>query len=342
MKSIRERTGQQLIWEEFPHDDRVYDQTINKDAFALFQIDTPSMRPYVSKIKPKTIAQLSNILSLVRPGALDAASPDPADNPDYVLNPIKKNITVTAADFYVKCARGQRKPYYIHPDLESIFGESYGMNLVQEQALKYVRVIGGLDYEEAEAFRRAIGKKDAALLDKELGKLKARIKTHSPHWEDHQIDAANTMIRAAARYSFNRSHSESYAIVTYNGGWLKYFHPLDFWKGELTVHAKDIDDIREYMKECGHLILPIDVTKSHPTEWMIEGDKLRPPLSTLKGVGQVGEDIQQFLIVPLDAFVKKEVKPKAPPKPRKKKIANDDEKEQTLGEVTDELARISQ
>jgi DNA polymerase-3 subunit alpha len=305
MKSIKERTGQTLVWEEFPHDDRVYEQVINKNPFALFQIDTNSMRPYVSKIRPNSIAQLSNILALVRPGALDAASPDPADNPEYQASGKASDVKVTSADFYVKCAKGQRKSYYIHPDLEPILGTSYGMNLFQEQTLQIARDVGGLDYEEAEALRRGIGKKDADLLKKELAKLKLRIQDHSPHWTDEQTDATLNMMKASARYSFNKSHSESYAIVTYNGAWLKFFYPLDFWKGELTVHAKDIDDVREYMKECGHLVLPIDVLKSHPTEWMIEGDKLRPPLSTLKGVGQVGQDLQRLINEPLDSFEKK-------------------------------------
>jgi len=101
----------------------------------------------------------------------------------------------------------------------------------------------------------------------------------------------------------NCSHATSYGIIAYNGCYLKYHYPLHFWKGELDVHLDDHETLQEYMHECGELLLPPNIVKSDPSEWLIEGDKLRAPLCIIKGCGDAGViNIKNFILTPLDQY----------------------------------------
>jgi DNA polymerase-3 subunit alpha len=288
MRALRDNGVITLDWEEFPHDPEVYEQIIHRGLLAgLFQISTTTMRPYTLKIKPRDVMGISNICSLVRPGALDAPSPDPVDPP-----------TVSAADYYVLCAQGVKRPYYIHDDLIPILSNSYGVILTQEQTLRIFRDLAGYTYETAEVVRRGVAKKEKALLE-EHGAILRR-KCIERGWTEEQAAKLFESIMASAKYSFNCAHSTSYAIMCYNGAWLKRHHPAYFWLGELTVRMGDQDKLREYLNECSKYILPVSITKSYSTEWrveMVDGhEMLRPPLQVVKGCGPKSVDnIKAFL-----------------------------------------------
>jgi hypothetical protein len=115
------------------------------------------------------------------------------------------------------------------------------------------------------------------------------------------------------------AHNCSYSIVSYNTAYLKNKYPVDFWLAELSAESGNEDKLREYAGELGDMILPVNILKSHPSEFLIEGeDKLRPPLLTLKGVGtKFAENVRKFLDCDLDSLctrkpekVKKEKAPK--------------------------------
>jgi DNA polymerase-3 subunit alpha len=169
---------------------------------------------------------------------MDAPAPDPS-------------AEMTAAEYYIEVARNERKPYFIHPDLEGILGETHGVIVFQEQTLEIFRELAGYSYEQAEIVRRAIGKKIKELLEEHGSVLKSKLQERG--WTTEQGDRLFDSIMASARYSFNRSHAVSYAMVAYNGCYLKHHYPLHFWKGELTKSLDDHDKIRDYLKGCGGL-----------------------------------------------------------------------------------------
>lgn len=305
MKSIREQTGLKLVWDEFPYDPQVFEKVVVAGKLAgIFQLNTPTVRPYALRIKPRTIEECAVTTALIRPGALDAPSPDPND--PYTGSRTGSNDNIHAAEYFVRCRTGQKKPYYIHPDLESILGDTYGVVVYQEQSLRIFRDLAGYSYAEAEEVRRAIGKKIKELLEKHLGTLK--IKVMERGWTEAQADQLNATLIASSRYSFNKSHSVAYAMVAYNESWLKHHYPQHFWKGKLTVGMSKAEKLKIYLAECEVPIYPVDVIKSHSSEWTVEGEGLRPPLNVIKKCGATTvSHLTQFLRLSIDEFMSRDV-----------------------------------
>ena len=288
MKSVRDKEGVNLEWGEFPYEPGMYEAVVHAGNLGgLFQISTRTMRPYVSKIKPLSIEDLSMTVAVVRPGTLEAPAPDPS------LENVK------AIDFLIGVRSGKYKPFYIHKDVEDIFKETSSVSLYQEQLLHVFRKIAGYTFGQAESVRRAVGKKIKSLMEQHLGVLKEKCLERG--WSVEQADLLVETLIKSARYSFNKSHSQSYAIVCHNGIYLKHKYPLHYWKGEFQINNDDPEAIQEYMRECKGLILPVDIIASHPTEWMIEGNHLRPPLALIKGCGGASVTaIKDLITLPID------------------------------------------
>lgn len=304
-RSIKERTGVDIPWKEMDHDPSVYSDIIHKGHLhAIFQLNTDLVRPYLHRIRPMSILDLAVTTALIRPGALDAPSPDPAD--PYTGGRAGSDENIHAAEYFVRCREGRKKPYYIHPDLEPILGETFGVLVFQEQALKIFRDLAGYTYEEAEEVRRGIGKKIKEVLEKHLGILSDRIIAKG--WTPEQAKRLCDTIIASAKYSFNKSHSVAYAQVAYNGCYLKKHYPMDFWRGYMEVASDDHSKLKKYLAGCGVPILPVDVEKSHQHSWSVEGTSLRPPLSLIQGVGEkASQNIKSFLTLSLDEFANRDI-----------------------------------
>jgi DNA polymerase-3 subunit alpha len=288
MQSIQEHENVKLEWEEFPHDNDVYDYVLLADLLAaVFQLNTETVRPFAAKMKPRSVLEIAILTALVRPGGLGAPSPDPSDSD-----------SISAVDYYIMCKNGQKEPYYIHPDLEPILGPTFGAIVFQEQALEIFREIGGYTFEQAEVARRGIGKKIKELLEKCTGDLREACLKKG--WTNDQAQRLIESIMASARYAFNKAHAVSYAIVAYNCCYLKHFYPNHFWKGIMTIFSEKHDKLRACLSECRHVLKPVDIEKSDPEEWLIDGDGLRPPLMLLKGCGATGvEKLKNFLQMPI-------------------------------------------
>lgn len=247
LESINKHLGVKMEWDEFPHDPEVYEHIIGSHKLAgIFQISTKTMRPFVKKIQPKTVNDISNICALVRPGALDA--------------PVKlrSGEVVTAAEFYMDVAQGKRGVEYIHPDLEPITGWTNGIILFQEQALEIFRKLADYSFEVAEGVRRAIGKKIKSELDLHLGVLKT--KCTEKGWTESQAQELCDVLVASARYSFNKSHSclaEDQKIITD--------------KGPKTV-KEIIDGFGQYHLQSLDLVSG-NVFYEKPDAWFDQGEK---------------------------------------------------------------------
>ena len=206
LKSI----GVNLEWKEFPNDPNVIKNVIAGGKLAgIFQLNTRTVAPFVAQIQPKNIKEIALLTSLVRPGALDAPVPDP-----NVIYEDEKKRPKTAAEYYVHCAQGLRKPYFIHDDLKPILGDTYGVIVTQEQSLKIFRDLADYTYETAEEIRRGIGKKDKDLLSKHMNVLKEKCLLRG--WSEQQVEILIESLMKSANYAFN-CLEENTRIITNKG-----------------------------------------------------------------------------------------------------------------------------
>jgi DNA polymerase-3 subunit alpha len=253
---------------DLPEDQRCFDEFAHGNTVSVFQFDTPTVRPYLISIKPKSIDDLAAITALCRPGTLDAPSGEEDGE--------------TLAELYVKRAKKSKTIRFIHKDLENITGKTMGIQLYQEQTLQIYRNIGEFSFEEAEAVRRGIGKKDEAVLSESTKRLEKVCL--SKGWSQSQIQLLVEQIMASARYSFNKSHAISYAYVAYACMWLKTNYPLEWWKAILSNANKD-EVATKFWRYVQDLVVLPDVNKS-AENFEIVGDKLMAPLSLINGIGE--------------------------------------------------------
>jgi len=205
-----------------------------------------------------------------------------------ILKPISLDDNVTSAQYYVDVAQGVQYPRYIHPDLEPILKDTNSIILYQEQTLK-IFVYSGLTLSEAESVRRAISKKKKGDLQRLIGELKERLIAKG--WIPYQADRLGNQLIASSSYQFNQSHSQSYGIIGYNTAWLKYYYPLEFFTAELTVFSDKEEKLKQYVALLRDKILQPSISKSHPSDWQIEGEYIRAPLSMIKGLGESGTKV---------------------------------------------------
>jgi DNA polymerase III subunit alpha len=268
---IKQRHNVDIPWREYDHDIAVYENIFHTGNTAgVFQYNTNVIKPFLKSTKPTSTQHLAALTALGRPGTLDAPAPDGSDR--------------TCAQYYVDVIKGEQC-YYIHDDMKQIVSETHGIMLYQEQTLKVFTILGGYTLGMAEDVRRAISKKKRALMELHLGKLKTTLLSRG--WNESQANTLVAQIIASSNYSFNKAHAMSYAIVGYATAYLKYKYPLEFWTAELTVFSDGDhkDKLKGYFHTLSSILMPPSISKSHASQWLIEGDKIRAPLCLVAGIG---------------------------------------------------------
>lgn len=260
--------GEQLFIWNLPEVPEVFDSVADGNVAGLFQFDTASMEPFVRDIKPKKITELSDIVALVRPGTMDAKD---------------EQTGRSMAREYVERRFGRSHGHI--PELNAMIPETYGVILFQEQSSRIAKELGGMSPVEAEKLRRALSKK----LKTEVDKFKAQFVEGAKKKVSEQtaIEIWN-QIEAGSRYSFNLSHSTSYAIITYATMFLRHFYPLEFWTAVLS--NADKKEIKEkYYKHVRHLLAPPDINLSGD-DMIIDyaSNKIRSKLTVIKGLSGAG------------------------------------------------------
>jgi DNA polymerase-3 subunit alpha len=302
IKSVHEDEAAKLIkWNDLPYDPKSFEEFGAGRTETVFQFDTPTVRPYLIAIKPKSIEDLAAITSLCRPGCLDAPYIDGR----------------TLAEVYV--ARSQGEPVeYIHPDLESITGITKGIALYQEQSMEMFKKLANYSDEQAETVRRGIGKKEKKVLESCMDDLKKGCLSRG--WSAEQFELLREQIMASANYAFNKSHAISYAYVAYACMYMKTNHKLHWWKSVLTNATKN-ELATKFWKFVKNFTKLPDINRSS-AEYKIVGESLVSPLSILNGIGPKAYEqlVQHAPYTSLEHFVRSHFH-KAPKKKSKSKTA---------------------
>lgn len=269
LKLIKARHGIDLDIYNLESLPEVFQQIALGEVPGVFQLDTNVIAPFLKKIPPTQIIHIINLIALGRPGTLDAPSGDGRR---------------TLADLYVDRVNGESIEY-IHPDLEPILKETYGILLFQEQSLRIFRDIGGMTYEEAEVVRRAIGKKERETL---LSATKILEKTALARgWTNAQINLLIEQIMASAKYSFNKSHAVAYGVVSYACAYLLTKYRIEWFAALLSGSDKN-KVMQRYWGYVSNGAMQPDINKSDSEKFKIENERIYCPLKMLSGIGEKG------------------------------------------------------
>ena len=205
-----------------------------------FQLESRLGRSMAKKLKPQNIEQLSALISILRPGCLEA---------------IREGKTVS--NHYIDKKNGQESIDYYHPSLEKILQTTYGEMIYQEQAMEIAKQVAGFDLQEADSLRKAIGKKKP----EEMAKLKSKFAQGAEKVgvvSKNQAEEIFGWIEKSQRYSFNKSHAVSYAMNAYLSAYAKAHFPKIFFAAYLRF-AKDKIDPKAEIKELVQNATEMDI-----------------------------------------------------------------------------------
>jgi DNA polymerase-3 subunit alpha len=240
------------------------------DTIGVFQLESGGIRRMLTQIRPTCFADLVAVLALYRPGPLDAKLDDGR----------------TMVDVFIARKHGREAIRYAHPALEPILQETYGVIVYQEQVMQIAQALAGYSLGDADNLRRAMGKKDVAVMAKEREAFLAGVGTQGTAAPKLAAEIFGQMETFAA-YGFNKSHSAAYAVITYQTAYLKTHYPTEFMAGLLSLEAADTDSTYKNIAECrasGIAILPPDVNQSRE-DFTAAGTAIRFGLGAVKGVG---------------------------------------------------------
>lgn len=259
------QNGQERYVWNLPEDQDVFASIWEGDTSTIFQINTRSMVPFVQRILPKSIEDLSNILALVRPGPLD-----------FVDEKTGRNM----AEEYIERRNGNSKPDM--KELADILPETYGIMVYQEQVSKVSRELGDMKPGDAEELRRVFSKKDKK---KSLEMKPFFMEGAAKKLGKEKAETLWSMMETFSRYGFNKSHSVSYAMITYACMYLKYHYPLEWWAAILS-NADEQEISNELYSHVKDIVAPPDINLSTDEMYIdYETGTIRAKLTVLRGLG---------------------------------------------------------
>jgi DNA polymerase-3 subunit alpha len=251
---------------------KTWDLISEGNTKGVFQLESRLGRSIAKKLKPENIEQLSALIAILRPGTLEA---------------IRDGKSVT--NHYIDKKNGQESVNYFHPSLELILKTTYGEMIYQEQAMEIAKVIAGFNLQEADMLRKAIGKKKP----EEMAKVKTKFISGSKELgivSEAEAEEIFGWIEKSQRYSFNKSHSVSYAINAYLSAYTKAHFPKIFFASYLRF-AKDKIDPQSETKELVQNANEMDINISIPDlrnmnkNFILKNDHIFFGLTDIKGVG---------------------------------------------------------
>lgn len=253
------------IW-DLPEVEEVFKSIWGGETATIFQLHTVSMIPFVKDILPKSVDDISVILALVRPGPLD-----------YLNEATGRNMS----EEYVWRRRGDSETDF--QALYDLIPETYGIIVFQEQQLKIAKELGGMPADQAEALRRLFSKKKKT---EALAMKPVFMKTAVEKIGKDNAEKIWSMMETFARYSFNKSHSTAYAIISYACMFLKHYYPLEWWASVLT-NAEEKEITSKFWPLVKDIVLAPDINLSGDTMVVdYDTNTIRSKLGIIRGIGE--------------------------------------------------------
>ena len=266
VQSIKERHGVTIDVGALTLDDpEVYALLRQGRTAGVFQFESPLATDTLRQMKCDRFDDLVASNALLRPGPLDTGM--------HLV--------------FIKRKLGQEAVSYPHPSLTEVLAPTYGVITYQEQVMRIANILAGFSLAEADVLRKAVGKKDAELIKKELGKFVERgIGLGHPK---RLMDELAAQIETFGRYGFNKSHSVAYSVLSYQTAWLKTHYPAEFMAALLSSEIGDTDKVVQYINEARELgleVLAPDVNESGFKFTVVGAKRIRFGLGAVRNVGR--------------------------------------------------------
>ena len=253
--------------DEIPLDDAsTYQMLTDGDTVGVFQLESSGMRDVLRGLKPDRFEDIIAVVALYRPGPME-------------------NIPT-----YIARKHGREDVAYMHPKLEPILAETYGIMIYQEQVQQAARDLAGYTLGGADILRRAMGKKIKEEMDAQRQKFTSGAE-ESNHISPQLAGEIFDQIAAFAGYGFNKSHAAAYALVTYQTAWLKANYPVEFFAASMALDSHNTEKLSVFRQDCLHksiAIKGVDINQSQPSFAVEDHDgalSIRYALGAVRNVG---------------------------------------------------------
>jgi DNA polymerase-3 subunit alpha len=269
LQNIKLNLDIDIVLEDLPlSDQKTFELLSRGDTLGVFQLDGGPMRALLRSMAPDSFADISAVIALYRPG------------------PMGEN----AHNNYADRKNGRKPVEAIHPELREplaeILGDTYGLIVYQEQVMAIAQKVAGFSLGRADLLRKAMGKKNKEILDKEYIPFEAGMKSNG--FGDAAIKRLWEVLIPFSDYAFNRAHSAGYGVVSFWTAYLKANYPTEYMAALLTSVRDDKDKSALYLSECrrmGISVLPPDVNESN-SEYTPRGKDIRFGLAAIRNVGE--------------------------------------------------------
>ncbi|BEU87949.1 DNA polymerase III subunit alpha [Selenomonas sp. TAMA-11512] len=265
VKMIQKTHGIAIDIDRIPLEDKATAEMLTAgDTSAVFQMESAGMTNLVKDLRPERFSDLIPTVALYRPGPLGSGM---------------------VTDF-IAGRHGKKVAEYLHPSLEPILKETFGVVLYQEQVMQVVQVLAGFSLGQADILRRAMGKKKHAVL---MSQKETYLKgTDANHIDRALAEKIFDLLTHFADYGFNKSHSAAYALVAWQTAYLKAHYPAEFMAATLSSVKDTNDKVSAYIEQCKkmHLqVLPPDINASDAEFTAVDG-AIRFGLAAVRNVGE--------------------------------------------------------
>ncbi|HWA59908.1 MAG TPA: DNA polymerase III subunit alpha, partial [Caulobacteraceae bacterium] len=257
------RRGAAVDMSTIPLDDQnVYNLMSAGQTVGVFQFEGQGMRDTLRKLRPESIEDVTALGALYRPGPMD-------------------NI-----DAFCDGKSGRKPIVWLHPWLEPVLKETYGIIVYQEQVMKIAQVLAGYSLGDADILRRAMGKKKKEEMDLQRARFVAGAEAKGVPGQ--QAGDIFDLVAKFAGYGFNKSHAAAYAFVSYQTAWLKTNAPVEFFAGSMSLDISNTDRLAVFYQDAKRMGVPIvapDINRSG-ADFEVEDGKVLYALGAVRNVGE--------------------------------------------------------
>ena len=256
------KRGIKIDLSALPLDDAAsYEMLTRGETVGVFQLESQGMRKALVGMRPDRFEDIIALVALYRPGPMD-------------------NIPV-----YNARKHGEEKPDYLHPLLETVLKETYGVIIYQEQVMQIAQILSGYSLGEADLLRRAMGKKIKSEMDAQRARFVDGAVAQG--LAKDRADMIFDLLAKFADYGFNKSHAAAYALVAYQTAYMKANYPTEFLAASMTLDMGNTDKVNDFRREAIRLGIEVDLPSVNRSGAVfdVERGRILYSLAAIKGVG---------------------------------------------------------